>query len=194
MKKKIRFVDPFLIKLPDLSIQSKGTMKRIDQWIHAIKKHPRLREALEHIVHPEHSPQATAFSIAAGIFIGIFIPVGLQLATTLLISPLKKINLILTSLATLISNPFTVLPLYWIGIMTGEYVTGHTFPWHVYDRFMNNPGFKQFVDIGMEGLFVLMSGLLVLAVPATLLTYLISLNVARWLRARHSGTPGSQGS
>jgi len=164
--------------------------KRLTGWF---KRHPKVRVALDHIIHPENSPKATALSIATGIFIGIFIPMGLQLATTLLISPIKKINPVLTSLATLISNPFTVLPIYWLGIITGEYVSGHSFPWHAYESFMNNPGFQSFLAIGAEGLRLLMLGLLIMALPATVIAYFVALRLAVILRKRKGNAHLSQG-
>ncbi len=157
----------------------------LDRWLTKIKGHPKMKEALSHIIHPDHSPRATAFSIAAGVFIGIFIPVGLQLITVVLISPLKKINVVLTTLATLLSNPFTVLPLYWLGITVGEWALQINFPWHTYDTFMEHPSFQQFLAFGEQGILILMTGLLVMAIPGALISYLISWRVAVILRRRH---------
>ncbi len=157
----------------------------LDRWLLKIKGHPRIEEALNHIIHPDQSPRVSAFSIAAGVFIGIFIPVGMQLLTVILISPLKKINVVLTTLTTLLSNPFTVLPLYWLGITVGEWSLGTAFPWHTWDTFMEHPSFRQFLLFGEQGILILMTGLLVMAIPAALISYLISWRIALTLRRRH---------
>ncbi|GEM_PF-3790809 len=162
----------------------------LERWVLKLKGHPKIQEALNHIIHPDQSPRVSALSIAAGVFIGIFIPVGMQLMTVILISPLKKINVVLTTLATLLSNPFTVLPLYWLGITVGEWTLKRNFPWHTYDTFMEHPSFQQFLSFGEQGILILMTGLLVMAIPSALITYFISWRVAVSLRRRHQ--PGDE--
>ncbi len=157
----------------------------MDRWLRSIKGHPKIQEALNHIIHPDHSPRVSAFSIAAGVFIGIFIPVGMQLMTVILISPLRRINVVLTTLATLLSNPFTVLPLYWLGITVGEWTLSRDFPWNTWDTFIEHPSFQQFLSFGEQGILILMTGLLVMAIPAAIISYFFSWRIAVTLRRRH---------
>jgi len=159
--------------------------KRISQkaWYNRLKK-SKIEPVLEKIIHPDTSSYTTAISMAAGTFIGIFVPVGLQLATTVLISPIKHINFLITSLTTLISNPFTVLPIYAFGIKVGEFILGRSFPWALFQHFISQPGFKILLQFGGEGIFILMSGLLAMAVPASLLVFFVSLKITKKIRSK----------
>ena len=159
--------------------------KRIAQsaWYKKLKK-SKLEPVLEKIIHPDTSAYTTAISMAAGTFIGIFIPVGLQLAATVLVSPVKHINFLITSLTTLISNPFTVLPIYAFGIKVGEFILGRVFPWALFQQFVSQPSFRALLQFGGEGFFILMSGLLAMAVPASVIVFFISLKITKKIRRK----------
>lgn len=145
-------------------------------------KHSKLEPFFKKIVHPDTSAYTTAISMAAGTFIGIFVPVGMQLAVTVMISPIRHINFLITSITTLISNPLTVLPLYAFGIKVGEFILGRSFPWVLFHDFMTSPAFKTFLQFGSEGIFILMTGLLVIAIPASIIMFFSSLVITKKIR------------
>jgi len=139
---------------------------------------------LDKIIHPDTSPYTTAISMATGTFIGIFIPVGLQLMVTVLVSPIKHINFLIASITTLISNPLTVLPIYAFGIKVGTILLGRSFPWILFNNFVNHPAFKTLLSFGVEGLSILMTGLLAMAIPASIVVFFVSLSITKKIRQK----------
>lgn len=153
------------------------------KWYQKLRR-SKLKPMLDKIIHPDTSPYTTAISMATGTFIGIFIPVGLQLAVTVLVSPIKHINFLITSITTLISNPLTVLPIYAFGIKVGTILLNRSFPWMLFNNFVNHPAFNTLLSFGVEGLSILMTGLLAMAIPASIVVFFVSLSITKKIRQK----------
>ena len=81
------------------------------------------------VMRSKASPNNTAGSVALGLFIGLFMPAGTQVVTLMIILPILalfkiSVNIALTGLFTLISNPLTDLPLYASYIFIGSLIIG----------------------------------------------------------------------
>jgi len=66
-------------------------------------------------------------SVAGGVAVGLFsglIPGPLQMITATLLAVLCRVNLPVALLATLYTNPFTILPLYVVAYEIGAWVSG----------------------------------------------------------------------
>lgn len=63
--------------------------------------------------------RAVASGAALGVFFGLLIPVG-QVPLAAAGAVLLRANLPAAALGTLVSNPFTVGPIYWLAYLTGE--------------------------------------------------------------------------
>lgn len=148
-----------------------------------IKTH--LLRAKDDILNPGNNPKLIAFSMAMGIFTGIFIPIGLQIWFMAALLFLFRFNIAIATFTSLISNPFTVLPIYYAGIKTGEYIINRPFPWELFDAFIEAPGFDKIVLFGTEGMAIFLGGLFVLAISFSTLTYLLSFKITEMLRGRH---------
>ena len=110
-----------------------------------IFKKDKLKEYLHKLVNLKASPAKIAFSIALGIFIGLLIPMGLQ---TFFIIPLAMFtgsNLILAYAATLVSNPFTVIPIYYFSVQVGSYFTKINFTWNEFNFVITNPTYSNII-------------------------------------------------
>ena len=89
--------------------------------------HPRFYKYLYFkIIRSSTNANITALSVSIGVFLGFFLPAGIQLFfLSLIILILKifkvKINILLASIATLVSNPITDLPLYSSYIIIGKF-------------------------------------------------------------------------
>ena len=70
----------------------------------------------------EGTPGKRARGIAAGIFCGCYPLFGLQVFCSVFVASLIKGNKLLAAAATLISNPFTYIPLYWFNYQVGVWV------------------------------------------------------------------------
>jgi uncharacterized protein (DUF2062 family) len=66
-------------------------------------------------------------SVAGGVAVGLFcglIPGPLQMLGSVLLSALLRVNLPVALVATLYTNPFTIVPLYYVAYKLGVLVTG----------------------------------------------------------------------
>lgn len=66
-------------------------------------------------------------SVAAGVAIGMFcglVPGPFQMLSAALLAMLFRVNLPVAMFVTLYTNPFTIVPLYWLAYQLGVRVTG----------------------------------------------------------------------
>jgi uncharacterized protein (DUF2062 family) len=66
-------------------------------------------------------------SVAGGVAIGLFcglLPGPLQMISAALLAVLLRVNLPVAAFTTLYTNPFTILPLYWVAYELGAWVSG----------------------------------------------------------------------
>ena len=143
---------------------------------------PKLKSILDDALHPGNHPHRTAFSMAIGMFIAIFIPMGLQVWSLAILLTFLRFNIAIATFTTLVSNPFTVLPLYYSAIKVGEVILGTEFSWEMFTRIIDDPSFDNLLDLGQENISVFMSGLILEAILAAILTYFISLKLVTYLR------------
>ena len=148
------------------------------------KLKPQVKLALDDIRHPSNHPKTTAFSMALGMFIGIFIPMGLQVWTLAILLFVMRFNIVMATLVTLISNPFTFLPVYYAGITVGEKISGEIFPWQYFDKFIEEPKWDYIVNFGSEGAFIFLGGLLILGISLAIVTYFLAFRFAIYLKRK----------
>tara|TARA_Y100001968_G_scaffold215972_1_gene198692 strand:- start:154 stop:609 length:456 start_codon:yes stop_codon:yes gene_type:complete len=72
----------------------------------------------------EGSPGERARGLALGVFSGCFPLFGLQIFLAISLSSFCKGNRLLSATGTLISNPMTYLPLYWLNYQLGSFLLG----------------------------------------------------------------------
>jgi uncharacterized protein (DUF2062 family) len=68
-------------------------------------------------------------SVAAGVAVGLFcglVPGPLQMLSAALLAIVLRVNLPVAMVATLYTNPFTIVPLYLLAYKLGSWVTGET--------------------------------------------------------------------
>lgn len=149
-----------------------------------IFKKDKLKEYLHHLVNLQATPAKIAFSIALGIFIGLLIPMGLQ---TIFIIPLAMFtgsNLIIAYAATLISNPITIIPIYYLSVQIGIYFTKINFTWTEFNAVINHPTYSNIIKLGSDGIIVFFTGAFLQAIVFSALFYFISLKTIVYLRKR----------
>ncbi|WP_437201499.1 DUF2062 domain-containing protein [Planctomicrobium sp. SH664] len=102
-----------------------------------MQKKPSLKERLLAELSPrawlrtvmliDDTPHAIALGVAVGLFIGTTPTVGLQIALVMLCSLFMRGKMRMNRLAaiagTYISNPFTIVPLYWMCYQVGRLFT-----------------------------------------------------------------------
>ncbi|NOG47640.1 MAG: DUF2062 domain-containing protein [Calditrichaeota bacterium] len=138
------------------------------------KIRPKIKKGFDEIRHPGNHPRTTALSIAIGIFIGIAIPMGFQVWAMAILLLAIRYNLIIASFVSLISNPLTILPIYFAVISFGEFVLQISFPWELFYSFLDEPGFEKIVEFGTEGMFIFFTGSLLIATILSIPAYFLS--------------------
>lgn len=148
------------------------------------KLRPQLNEAVDEIRHPAIHPKTTAISMALGMFVGIFIPMGFQIWTLAFLLVIIRFNIVIATIVTLISNPFTILPIYYAGIFCGEHITGKIFPWKYFDSFLKHPRWDFIFNTSRNGIFIFLSGLFVMGLFLAIVTYFLALRFAVHLKKK----------
>ena len=86
--------------------------------------HSRLRKAIKWLWSHNGSPAHRARGVSAGIFCGCFPFFGLQIFLSFIAAYLVRGNQLLAAAGTLVSNPFTYIPLYWLNYIVGNSLLG----------------------------------------------------------------------
>lgn len=171
-----------------------------------VKEKVSPRNLLRKILMLDDTAHSIALGTAIGMFIGMTPTVGIQMILVLCLAvltrPLFHFNKVAALLTVYISNPFTVLPIYWFNYSIGTYFVDATVTYDDFARTLEYEGFSQWWDT-VVGLFVrvgapLFLGSLVVATLTSLPTYPLILWLVRKVREEadndsglSSGSPGS---
>jgi uncharacterized protein (DUF2062 family) len=128
----------------------------------------------------EKDPKKIARSISLGTFFGIILPMGIQTIVTIPLSVLFKCNIVISSGATLITNPITIVPIYTLAVMLGEIVTGIYVQWDYIESFIAKPNLDSLIALGSEVSIVLITGLLIMGTIFSTLFYAVSFYAVRF--------------
>lgn len=157
---------------------------------------PRMtpRVLLRSILMLDDTPHSIALGTAIGMFVGMTPTVGIQMLIVLsvgfLVRPFFGFNRIAAVLTVYVTNPFTIIPIYWFNYQVGTFffpssVTYEDFVAVVqFDR--RGEWFVRAVSLISELGSPLLIGCLVVATVCSLLTY----PSMRWL-IRRCGVRGS---
>lgn len=140
----------------------------------------------------DDTPHHIALGSAIGVFIAMTPTVGVQMLLVLLISllarPLFRFNQMAGLLAVYLSNPFTVVPLYWFNYTLGTLYFPSTISKQDFAAIFRYHGLSEwwsaitrlFVDVGVP----LLIGSLVVASVCSMVTYPLMLRLLNRLRHR----------
>jgi len=142
----------------------------------------KLKRFIKKILLINAEPWRIALSVAIGIFIGLFIPVGFQTIITIPLALFLQCNLFLATTATLISNPLTVVPLYYLNIKIGSFFTSIQISTDEFINLTSNFSFDSFQKLGADLLIVFFTGSFVEGLVAGILSYFIVLQSVKFYR------------
>jgi uncharacterized protein (DUF2062 family) len=125
----------------------------------------------------EKDPRKIARSVSLGTFFGFLIPMGLQTFVTLPLSVVFNCNIVISSAATLVTNPITVVPIYTAAVFLGEFVTGTSVQWIYIESLLNQPNYESLLQLGSEIILVLFVGLFIMGAFFSALFYFVTLYV-----------------
>lgn len=128
-------------------------------------------------------PSVLARGVAVGVFIGITPTIPFHTILALILAFICRGSKLAALAATvLVSNPVTILPQYYLSWQIGNWLTPGKHSWEevsvLIDAIINGDSFGESVaalgEIGLDSLFILISGGIVLAIPFTLVFYYLS--------------------
>lgn len=155
-------------------IESMSSTKPVPLW-----QSPR--SLMRAILSLEDSPHSIAKGTAIGMFLGLTPTVGIQMGLVMLVSLFVRFNRKAALITVYISNPFTMIPMYWANYKVGTLFFGETVSREDFEELLTYRGFDEwlqaihavFVEVGMPLLF----GSLIVATVGGLVTY----PLIRWL-------------
>lgn len=140
--------------------------------------------------------QGSPYSLAMGLALGssIAITPTLPLHTVMIVSStlLLRVNTIAALLiATVISNPLTFIPQYWLAWRIGDFFFPDRLSWIRLKAVLTTLMDQGIIDslhtlskLSMDAMLVLLTGGMILAIPLGFLTYFISYNFFYKLRQK----------
>ena len=156
------------------------------------------RALLRTILMLDDTPHSIALGTAIGMFFGMTPTVGIQMILVLtfafLMRPFFKFNKVAGVLTVYVTNPLTVVPIYWACYKIGTYfVAGHV----TYEKFsgiLEYKGYEEWsrtvrslvFDVGAP----LLVGCLLVATVSALLTYPTMIWLIRQVRRRQAEAAG----
>lgn len=131
-------------------------------------------------------PGAIAWGSFIGAFVGIMPIMPFHTVVIVAICCCTRTSVIsgmLTSLA--FSNPFTYIPLYYLCMVVGNWVTPYTITWAKISGLLGTivaeEGFKASIEIlshlGIEIVIVMLTGGIVIALPSAIVCYIFTLKL-----------------
>lgn len=130
-----------------------------------------LRENLRRFLNLQGNPNQIAFSFAIGIFLGLIIPMGLQTVVAVPVAIALECNLVVAWIATLITNPITIVPIYLFAIKIGSVFTSNTGAIEKISGLIKNPTIVNISGFSKFALTDLIVGIFILAVIASVLSF-----------------------
>lgn len=138
-------------------------------------------------------PQSLARGTAIGIFFGTMPIIPFHTISVLLVTFLTRTSTIAGMLSSVVvCNPLTYIPQYYLPLVTGNALTPYTINWqrikHMLTVLLTSSGMGERIEIltslGYEAVIVLVVGGLVLAIPLSIGSYVVSLRFFKKLQAQ----------
>lgn len=137
------------------------------------------RAVLRSILMLDDTPHSIALGTAIGMFVGMTPTVGVQMIIVLIISflmrPLFRFNRVAGMLTVYVTNPVTIVPIYWFNYKVGTLFVAGTVTYDDFNRIVHYEGFAEWW-VTVETLFAsvgapLLVGCLIVGGTLGCLTY-----------------------
>ncbi|MDR2727446.1 MAG: DUF2062 domain-containing protein [Deltaproteobacteria bacterium] len=122
------------------------------------------------LVRIEASPHTIALGLAMGVFAGLLPILPFQTVAAVALAFIVRGSKIAAALGTWITNPLNWVPFYMLCYYIGRVVVPFTIP--PFDP--TQLEMTQMLDLGWKFFAVMMAGGLIMAVPGTIVTYMLT--------------------
>jgi hypothetical protein len=138
-------------------------------------------------------PRDIAWGACIGAIIGTMPVMPFHTIGIIAVCFLTRTSVIAGLFSSLVtSNPFTYIPIYYISMEIGNFITPYEVSWtriqSILDVIISGRGFKESVKVlsgqGYELIIVMMSGGLVLAIPTAIFWYVFTLRLFLKIREK----------
>ncbi len=143
-----------------------------------------IKKYLGKVLRLKAKPWRIALSIGLGVFIGLAIPMGFQTIIVIPLALLLQCNIFLTISATLVSNPLTVVPLYYLNFKIGEVLTALSISNEQIELIISSPTFENLQEVGFDALILFFSGSFTQGLLFGFFAYLVSLQFIKLYRQK----------
>lgn len=176
-----RFAGHWHTLVATVRLRMRGIRHSAQLWL---RSHPRVRKLLRVTGCMETHPRGIARGVAVGIMVALTPIFGFQMLGIVLGCTLMRANFLAAFLASWISNPFTIAPLYWSYHLIGKAIFSGV------PLFGTSQPYMQ--GLGDEIIFVAL-GSVVVVIPCTILSYWLAYRMAhRIALRRQQKTEGGQ--
>ena len=142
--------------------------KSVEKFINNIKS------KLTEIFSSDLTAKQIALNCTIGILIGLLIPMGLQTVGVIAICAIFKLNFVIVVFTTLITNPFTVIFIYYSAFTIGEIFINSGISWTSVNAVLNNPDLESILSLSFNSLKVIYTGLIIESIIFGSLTYVLA--------------------
>lgn len=168
-------------------------------WARVLKLSANPRRILRNILALDDSPHAIALGVAIGLFFGLTPTVGIQtlfiLATVALTRRLFYFNAAAAMAATYVSNPITMVPLYYFWYRLGAVFIGGNATSEQLEMLVSFNGFAEWWQamrtVGMEIGAPMFLGAFITAPIGAAIAYPTCYAVLKWVRRSSDEDPPS---
>lgn len=139
------------------------------------------------IIRLKGDPYSLARGVTLGVALGIIPIVPVQTMIIIIMAPICRGNTIAGILAgLLVGNPLTLLPLYYLSWKLGKFIYPADISWHRVKEVIElvltpdtafGERFSAIGQLGYESIIILLLGGAVLAIPAALICYPLTLRL-----------------
>jgi len=128
------------------------------------------------------NPQGLAMGVAIGVFIGISPTMPLHTISIIGFTLLLRVSTVAALIsATIVSNPLTLVPLYYLCWLTGNFLLPGRLTWERLEEVLHilaNEGFMESLravsQLSADAIAVMLTGGFLLGLPAALVSYFVS--------------------
>jgi uncharacterized protein len=150
------------------------------------------RQWIRTIVHLQDTPHAIALGTAIGVFIGLTPSFGIQmllvLAIAFLARPFFHFNQFAALVAVYVSNPFTMLPIYWFNYRLGTLFISSDISWDEFKSLFQYSDYSEWFSTIANVFYTLgaplVIGSLIVATVFALPTYPLMLRLVEKVQLR----------
>ena len=120
-----------------------------------------------------------AINCTVGILIGLLIPMGLQTVGVIGLCAIFRLNFVIVVFTTLITNPFTVIFIYYSAFTIGEIFINSKISWTSVNAVLNNPKLESILSLSFNSLKVIYTGLIIESIVFGSLTYVLAYYISK---------------